>query len=114
MILSSWGVYRPSRKACPSDLEGQTNGFGEDGKVGGLGENRKHPIFLLDSLECVMKATLNDILADVARASGLDPFDWVLPDEKISGYIIPKFFGRDDAVAEVRRIMKTFHFDSLM
>ena len=57
-----------------------------------------------------MNITLNDVFADMARAAGLDPEDWKVPDVKISGYIIPKFFGPVEAAAEARRVALTFTF----
>ncbi len=47
-----------------------------------------------------MNITLDNVLADMARAAGLDPQDFIVPDMKISGYIISKFFDRKEAGAE--------------
>lgn len=33
-------------------------------------------------------------------------------DVKISGYIIPKYFGRAEALVEIRRLAQTFTFDT--
>ena len=59
-----------------------------------------------------MNITLTDVLADMARVAGLDPKDVLVPDVKISGYIISKFFGRKEAAAEARRMAHTFTFET--
>ncbi len=54
--------------------------------------------------------TLHNILVDMTIRAGLDPADWTVPDVKISGYIIPKYFGRREAAEAVRRMAVTFTF----
>ena len=55
--------------------------------------------------------TLNNILVDMATRVGLYPFEWIVPDVKISGYIIPRFFGSREAGIAARRTAVTFTFD---
>ena len=59
----------------------------------------------ISSPDCAM-ITLTDVFKDL----GLEPPRDL--DVKISGYIIPKFFGRKEAAVEARRLAQTFTFDT--
>ncbi len=56
--------------------------------------------------------SLADVLADTARAAGLDPEDFTVPDVKISGYVVSQHFGQAECIAAIKRATQTFAFET--